>query len=393
MKRSSESFSKKRRRKKPKISPTPTIGKGDWAIKSVEKTKNTGAASTVVLTFKNDQTATYTLETNRQTNECSELKPRNDRYHSGSFSVVKKMVPQCDTAKTIGTLAWKTPLALKDGDYARLSTEYTNILKNNPAGFFASQRRKSNSRPFAIMKYYDGMDLFDRQDQTLVNASSSYAFTKDNLHVNINLCIDFLKKAEELLQHKKFCDFKPENVMVSKDEKSIEIIDFEGLSATPAFIPQTLRTNNKVLRMLSPHCSMPLDIALPPGEKLIRDNLIKIIDCYAALKTALEFFIPFINPHQAMLIFDPPARIIMTPQLQQVIIENVLVHSKAQEIKEMLIDIYNAFDQQFLSIQGPFFTDSLSRLAATLTEIAATISSARSTPVQEVIPSEPQASP
>ena len=60
--------------KKPKTSSPPTIGTGDWTIIGVVKTKNPSAASTVELTFNNNQNATYTLEKNRQINERGKLK-------------------------------------------------------------------------------------------------------------------------------------------------------------------------------------------------------------------------------------------------------------------------------------------------------------------------------
>ena len=115
--------------KKPKTSSSPAIGTDDWTIIKVVKTKNPSEASTVELTFNNNQKATYTLEKNRQTNERGKLKRREQRYHSGLFSVVKKMVPKCITATAIGPLAWKTPLALKEGNYVSLSIEYANIKK------------------------------------------------------------------------------------------------------------------------------------------------------------------------------------------------------------------------------------------------------------------------
>ncbi len=364
--------------KKPKTSSLPTIGTGDWTIIGVVKTKNPSAASTVELTFNNNQKATYTLEKNRQTNERGKLKRREQRYHSGLFSVIKKMVPQCDMATAIGPLAWTTPLLLKEGNYVSLSTEYANIKKVNSTSFFKGQR--DNNRPFIIMKYYGGVELYTRQVQACVNASSSYEFTNHNLHVNINLCINFLIKANILLQQKSFCDFKPENVMVSEDEKTINIIDYEGFTASVEFIPPFLRQHPNLIRELIVYVKSTNDSRLLANEKLRIDSLIKLIDQYAALRTALEFFIPFIDAFYAMNIIDSLANISTAQQLQQSEIENALVHPKAQKMKKMLIEILKAFGQQFLSIQDPFFDDSLSSLTTTLTQIATRLSSARSTP-------------
>ena len=61
-------------RKNQKPHHPPTIGTGDWTIIGVVKTKNPSAASTVELTFNNNQNATYTLEKNRQINERGKLK-------------------------------------------------------------------------------------------------------------------------------------------------------------------------------------------------------------------------------------------------------------------------------------------------------------------------------